>query len=65
MPKVKTNSSAAKRLKRTKNGKFKRGMAFARHLMTHKPAKRRRKLRKGAVLSPQDTMRAKRMLPYS
>ncbi len=64
MAKIKTLKSAAKRFKRTKNGKFKRHMAFKRHLLTHKSAKRRRNLRAATTLSPEDTVRVKRMLPY-
>jgi large subunit ribosomal protein L35 len=64
MPKLKTNRAAAKRFKRTKNGKFKRHMAYSRHLLTHKSAKRRRRLRTASVLSPQDARRMKDLLPY-
>ena len=64
MAKIKTLKSAAKRFKRTKSGKFKRHMAFKRHLLTHKSANRRRHLRGAVVLSPEDTVRVKRMLPY-
>ena len=63
MPKLKTNRGAAKRFRKTKNGKIKRSMAFGRHLMTGKSSKRRRKLRKSTLLSPQDTARIRRMLP--
>jgi len=64
MPKLKTNRSASKRFRRTKNGKFKRSMAFGRHLLTRKSAKRRRKLRTPTMLSAGDAARVKRMLPY-
>ena len=65
MPKVKTNKAAAKRFRITKNGKFKRSKAFARHLKTCKSAKRRRQLRKGGDISASDTPIVKRLLPYS
>ncbi len=65
MPKIKTNRSAMKRFRRTKNGKFKRDKAYASHLMTHKSAKRRRRLRTPAVLSSSETARVKRLLPYA
>ncbi len=65
MPKMKTNRAAAKRFKRTKTGRFKRGMAFGRHLLTSKSSKRRRKLRKAVMLSKGDTARVKQLLPYS
>ena len=63
MPKLKTNKAAAKRFKRTKNGKIKRNMAFRNHLMASKSPKRRRKLRKAAILSPEDVRRVERLLP--
>lgn len=65
MPKLKTKRSAAKRFKRTKNGKFKRHMAFGRHLLTHKSSKRKRKLRTATVLSPEDARAVKNMIPYA
>lgn len=64
MPKLKTRKSAAKRFKATKNGKFKRSKAYGAHLLTHKSAKTRRKLRKSGMLSEADMDRVKRMLPY-
>jgi len=64
MPKMKTNKSASKRFKQTKNGKFKRKMSFGSHLMTGKPAKRRRKLRKLATMDVTNVANVKRMLPY-
>ncbi len=63
MPKLKTNRGAAKRFKKTKNGKILRHKAFGRHLKTCKSAKRRRKLRGGTTLSPADAKRVKLMLP--
>lgn len=65
MPKLKTKKSASKRFKRTKNGKFKRHMAFARHLLTGKSAKRKRKLRSAVVVEPEDARKLRRMMPYS
>jgi len=64
MPKLKTNKSASKRLKRTKTGKFKRMNAFARHKLTHKTAKRRRRLRTAVLIAGVDEQRVSRMLPY-
>ena len=65
MPKMKTNRAAAKRFRKTKSGKFKRSHAFTRHLKTCKSAKRRRNLRKRTVMSPEDTVQVRRLLPYS
>lgn len=64
MPKIKSNRAAAKRFRRTKSGKFKSDKAYASHLMTHKPAKRRRRLRTATILSSAETRRVKRLLPY-
>ena len=63
MPKIKTNRGAAKRFRRTKNGQFKRSMAFGRHLLTHKSGKRRRRLRDDALVDSTDVARIKRLLP--
>ena len=63
MPKVKTNRSAAKRFTRTKSGRVKRKMAFARHLLTHKSQKRKRRLRKAVILTSQEMSRIQRLLP--
>ena len=65
MPKLKTNRSAAKRFKRTKNGKFKRSRAYGAHLLTGKSPKRRRHLRHTCVLDPADQKRVEHMLPYA
>lgn len=65
MPKLKTNRAAAKRFRITKSGKFKRSKAFGAHLKTKKNAKRRRNLRRSSLLSPEDTKRIKKLLPYA
>ena len=62
MPKQKTNKGAAKRFKKTKHGKVKRDCAFAGHLLGPKNRKRKRKLRKGAVVSKSDSKRIASML---
>ena len=43
--KLKTHRGAAKRFKRTKNGKFLRGKAFKQHILSSKTRKRKRRLR--------------------
>lgn len=65
MPKLKTNRGAAKRFRRTKNGKFKRSKAFGKHLFTAKSPKRRRTLRASTLVSASDMDRVERMLPYA
>lgn len=64
MPKIKTNKSASKRLRRTKNGKIKRNKAGARHLALGKSAKRKRNLRQAGYLEAEDMGRLKYLLPY-
>ena len=48
MPKQKTHKGAAKRFKLTKSGQVKHAQAFKRHILTKKPTKRTRNLRKAA-----------------
>ncbi|MDZ4199969.1 MAG: 50S ribosomal protein L35 [Kiritimatiellia bacterium] len=57
MPKMKTRKSVAKRFKVTANGKVKRAGASRGHLLTGKSRKRKRQLRKGAIVSPADHKR--------
>ena len=64
MPKIKSNRGAAKRFKRTASGKFVRAKAFRRHILTSKPKRRKRSLRRGDMIAAVDTPRVKRMLPY-
>jgi len=64
MPKIRTNRSAAKRFKLTGSGKVKRSHAFARHQMSAKTRKVKRKLRHGALVAKTDAPAVKRMLPY-
>lgn len=48
--KFKPAKAVAKRFKVTKTGKLKRHHAFTSHLMSARPAKKRRKLRRSAIL---------------
>jgi large subunit ribosomal protein L35 len=64
MPKLKTHRGAAKRFKKTGTGKFRRGAAFKRHILSSKTTKRKRHLRGSQEVSEQDQDRLKRMLPY-
>ena len=63
--KLKTKRSAAKRFKLTGTGKIRMSHAFRSHILTKKSAKRKRRLRKKANLSPADMKRVKRMLVLS
>ena len=62
--KLKTHRGAAKRFKRTKNGKFMRGNAFSQHILTSKTRKRKRKLRGTRAVADVDAPKLARMLPY-
>jgi large subunit ribosomal protein L35 len=65
MPKLKTNRAAAKRVKRTKTGKYLRKSAFVRHKLTKKSRKRKRQLGKSTLVHDTDVGRIKLLLPYS
>jgi large subunit ribosomal protein L35 len=62
--KLKTRKAAAKRFKLTASGKIKRGHAFARHILTSKPSKRKRKLGESTLVAAEDVARVRAMLPY-
>lgn len=64
MPKLKTHKGAAKRFRQTATGKFKRGKSHARHILTKKTAKRKRKLDMDTYVSEGDQKRVEKMLPY-
>jgi len=65
VPKLKTHRGAAKRFKRTAKGKFLRGHSCARHILTKKRTKRKRKLDQTGVVSQSDHGRLREMLPYA
>ena len=54
MPKMKTKSSAKKRLKLTGSGKIKRKHAFKSHILTKKSKKRKLKLTHSTLVHPSD-----------
>ncbi|MDX1694623.1 MAG: 50S ribosomal protein L35 [Ketobacteraceae bacterium] len=62
MPKIKTNSGAAKRFKKTANG-FKRKRAFKNHILTKKSSKRIRQLRPKSQVAAADIALVRRMMP--
>lgn len=64
MPKLKTHRGAAKRFKKTGTGKFKRGDAFKRHILTSKTTKSKRHKRGTEIVDDSDTPRLRLMLPY-
>ncbi len=64
MPKMKTNRGAAKRFSATGSGKIRRHKAYSSHILTKKSTKRKRNLRKGALIAEPDVRAVRRMLPY-
>lgn len=62
VPKMKTHRGAAKRLRVTGTGKLVRGHAFHSHFTGKKTSKRKRHLRKDAVLHETNARVAKRLL---
>ena len=63
MPKIKTNRAAAKRFTKTGTGKWRRAKAYKSHLLEHKAPKRKRNLRKGTDVAPEDRKRLSRLMP--
>ena len=64
MPKLKTHKGASKRFKKTGTGKVVRQHAFARHILTSKPHKRKKKLHQSVVADAANQKALERMLPY-
>jgi large subunit ribosomal protein L35 len=64
VPKMKTKRAASKRFRKTANG-FKRGQSHRRHILTKKPSKRKRQLRRESEVHETDVNRVKQLLPYA
>ncbi len=64
MPKLKTHRGAAKRFKVTGTGKIIRNRANRRHILTGKPAKRMRALKKKTLVDETEYRNIKSLLPY-
>lgn len=64
MPKMKSKRGAAKRFKTTGTGKIVRNKAFASHILTKKSTKRKRNLRKSALVDATNRKQLQRLLPY-
>jgi large subunit ribosomal protein L35 len=62
--KLKTNRSAAKRLKVTGSGKVMRRKGWKSHLLTGKNATRKRRLTGSVEVDKDNKTNIKRMLPY-
>ncbi len=65
MPKIKTNSSAAKRFSRTASGGYKCAHSHLNHILTKKSTKRKRNLRPTAMISASDVRAVRQMMPYT
>jgi len=64
MPKMKTNRGAAKRFKITGSGKIVRSKAYGSHILTKKTTKRKRQLRKSALVHSTNFKKVARLIPY-
>jgi large subunit ribosomal protein L35 len=62
--KLKTHKGAQKRFKITATGKVERRHAFARHILTSKASKRKRRLGQSVIVSPANAPAIRAMLPY-
>ena len=65
MPKMKSNSGAAKRFVRSGSGKFCHRQSHRSHILTKKSTKRKRQLRGRQDIHAHDHKAVARMLPYS
>ena len=64
MPKIKTNRGAAKRFSKTGGGKIRRNKAFSSHILTKKTTKRKRGLRRSALVHPTNAKNIQQLIPY-
>ena len=62
MPKMKSKRGAVKRFKVTGSGKVKRFHAFTSHILTSKTRKRKRNLRKSALVSTANEKQIKQTI---
>ena len=64
MPKIRSNRSAAKRFRANGKGKVRRASGYARHQMSAKTTKQKRKLRGSRAVADADVRAVRRLLPY-
>jgi large subunit ribosomal protein L35 len=64
MPKMKSNSGAKKRFKKTGTGKFKHNQTNRRHLLTSKKKGRKRHLRGSKLVAEVQQHQVRAILPY-
>ena len=65
MQKMKTRRAAAKRFTLTGSGEIRRNKAYKSHILEKKSPKRKRNLRKAALVGAADKKRAMKCLPYA
>jgi large subunit ribosomal protein L35 len=65
MPKMKSKSGAKKRFRTTASGRWKRGTKGRRHILTKKPKKRKRQLRRNTYVHETQEHQIRAMLPYA
>lgn len=65
MPKMKTNRGARKRFSVTGGGGIRRAKAGKSHILSNKSRKRKRSLRKSALVHPTNERSVRRLLPYA
>jgi large subunit ribosomal protein L35 len=64
MPKLKTHKGVASRIKVTASGKLTYFKSGRRHLLSGKPSKLTRKMRKAHEVSPVNKEKLKLLIPY-
>jgi large subunit ribosomal protein L35 len=64
MPKMKSDSGAKKRFRKTATGKIKRNKAYRSHILSSKSRKRKRHLRKATLISPEEQKRIDMLLQF-
>jgi large subunit ribosomal protein L35 len=64
MPKMKTNRGAKKRFQATGRGSIKHAKAGKSHILSTKNRKRKRGLRKSALVNTANEKSIRRLLPY-
>ena len=65
MQKMKTRRAAAKRFTLTGSGEIRRNKAYKSHILEKKSPKRKRNLRKAALVVADDKMCVMKCLPYA
>ncbi|MBI3088249.1 MAG: 50S ribosomal protein L35 [Candidatus Omnitrophica bacterium] len=65
MPKLKTHKGVAGRIKVTGTGKLTRFRSGRRHLLTRRPPKRMRQLRRSVEVSAAQEKKLRQLIPYS